>query len=148
VRRHEAGRMQTSSCRCASALALAGLFALTLAACRPASDQVPSSIVGDNGFVIHEVHEYPAQNAVPYNTQILLITVSYTNKDAIPQTLMPSKFVLTDLNTLGQYNALDGGDVRVPSFQIISLDPGKTVDLTLGFRVSLTTVSARLSYSP
>jgi len=140
--------MQTSLFRCAGALALAALSSFALAACRTPADQLPASLVADNNFVVHEVHEYPAQNAVPYNTQILLITVSYTNKDAIPQALAPSKFILTDLTTLAQYNALDGGDVRIPTFQYLTLDPGKTADFTLGFRISLSTTSARLSYAP
>jgi len=140
--------MQISLFRCAGALALAALSASALAACRTTADQTPSSLVADNGFVVHEVHEYPAQNAVPYNTQILLVTVSYTNHDAIPQLIEPSKFVLTDLATLAKYEALDGGDIRVPTFQYMTLEPGKTADFTLGFRVSISTTSARLSYAP
>lgn len=140
--------MQTSLFRCAGALALAVLSLLALAACRTTSDQVPSSLVADSGFVIHDFHEYSSQNGEAYNTQIAVISVSYTNKDSIPQTLMPSKFVLTDLTNLAQYKALDGGDVHVPTFAITTLDPGKTTDITLGFRVSPSLTSARLSYSP
>jgi hypothetical protein len=140
--------MQKTISRRAGALVFAALAALVLTACKTPSDQIPSSLVADSGFVIHEVHEYPTQNGEPYNTQIMLITVSYTNKDAIPQTLMPSKFILTDLTTLAQYHALDGGDVRIPAFQMTTLDPGKTTDFTVGFRVSMTTTSARLSYAP
>lgn len=140
--------MQTSFLRCAAAFALVSLSTLALAACRTTSDQVPSSLVGDNGFVIHDFHEYPTQNGTAYNTEIAVISVSYTNRDTIPQTLMPSKFVLTDLANLAQYKALDGGDIHVPTFAIMTLDPGKTTDLQLAFRVSASLTSARLSYSP
>lgn len=114
------------------------------------SSAVPANItVDDKQMVLHGVHVYPTQNANDYNGAILVVDITYTNTDPIPQVIQPNKFVLIDQQTLAQYHALDGGDIHVPQPAVnTQLDPSKQIDLSLGFRVPATVIAAHLSYSP
>ena len=142
--------MHTSFSRGATALFFAALATALLAGCKTPADTNPAWLTADTkAFVVHSVNYFPTQNANDYNNQIVVIDVTYNNTDPIPQIMRPSKFVLIDQNTLAQYHALDGGDIHVPSFGAGgTLDPGKTLDLSLGFRVPSGMTSAHLSYSP
>lgn len=137
--------------RALHALVLAGVATLALTGCPTTSASTnPAGITVDpNTMVLHNVNIYPSQNANSYNNAIMVMDITYTNHDPIPQAMGPNHFVLIDQNTLAQYRALDGGDIRVPTFAIGGLlEPGKPVDLSLGFRVPAGIVLARLSYSP
>lgn len=133
-------------------------FAATLAAstallggCREgSSSSVPANITVDTKqMVLHDVHIYPTQNANDYNAAILVVDITYTNTDPIPQVIQPNKFVLIDQQTNAQYHALDGGDIHVPQPAVnTQLEPSKVIDLSLGFRVPPNLLAARLSYSP
>jgi len=142
--------MSYSTIRAASALLLSGVVALSLGGCKTVANPVLAGITVDtNSFVLHNENIYPSQNANDYNNAILVMDVTYTNRDPIPQAMSPEHFVLIDQNTLAQYRALDGGDIHIPNFAFGGLlDPGKPVDLSLGFRVPMSIATARLSYSP
>lgn len=141
--------MQILRSRAATALFFAVAATLALGACRTASSTTPAYLTADNAsFVVHGVERYPTQNANDYNNEIIVIDVTYTNTDPIPQTMSPSKFMLIDQTTLARYQGLDGGDIHVPTFPGGVLDPGKKVDLSLAFRVSSQMTSAHLVYSP
>ncbi|MBV8223314.1 MAG: hypothetical protein JO293_08120 [Candidatus Eremiobacteraeota bacterium] len=129
---------------------LASIAVLILAGCKTAANPVPAGITVDtNSFVLHNFNQYPAQNANDYNNTIVVFDVTYTNHDPIPQAMSPSHFVLIDQTTLAQYRALDGGDIHIPVFGYGGLlDPGKSIDVSVGFRVPATMALARLSYSP
>jgi hypothetical protein len=100
-------------------------------------------------MVMHAVHVYPTQNANDFNAAILVVDITYTNTDPIPQAIQPNKFVLIDQQTNAQYHGLDGGDIHVPQPAVYTqLDPSKQIDLSLGFRVPPNLLAARLSYSP
>jgi hypothetical protein len=124
--------------------------ATALAGCRDTSSTVPANItVDDKAMVLHAVHVYPTQNANDYNGAILVVDITYTNTDPIPQPIQPNKFVLIDQQTLAQYHALDGGDIHVPQPSVNTLlDPAKTIDLSLGFRVPPNLLAGHLSYTP
>jgi len=118
--------------------------------CHEAANSVPANVtVDDKNFVLHAVHIYPTQDATQYNTAILVVDFTYKNTDPIPQPIAPNHFVLIDQQTNGQYHGLDGGDIHIPQPAVYaSLDPDKTIDLSLGFRVPPTLLAARLSWSP
>lgn len=130
----------------AAAIALMG----SSGGCHNDQNSVPANVtVDDKNFVLHSVHIYPSQDAVAYNEAILVVDLTYKNTDPIPQVIQPNKFVLIDQQTNGQYHGLDGGDIHVPQPAVYAtLDPDKTIDLSLGFRVPPTLLAARLSYSP
>ena len=138
--------------RAAPALFFTAAFAIAsaLAGCRETSTTVPANVtVDDKNFVMHSVHIYPSQDASQYNTAILVVDFTYKNTDPIPQVIQPAKFVLIDQQTNAQYHGLDGGDIHVPQPAVYaSLDPEKTIDLSIGFRVTPNLLAARLSYSP
>ncbi|HLN46712.1 MAG TPA: hypothetical protein VK216_00445 [Magnetospirillaceae bacterium] len=142
--------MSNSPIRAASALFLSCAFVLALGGCKTSPNPTMAGITVDtSSFVLHNENIYPTQNANDYNNAILVMDVTYTNRDPIPQAMSPEHFVLIDQNTLAQYRALDGGDIHIPNFQVGGLlDPGKPVDLSLGFRVPMSIITARLSYSP
>lgn len=114
------------------------------------NNAVPANItVDDKQIVLHAVHVYPTQNANDYNGAIVVVDITYTNTDPIPQAIQPNKFVLIDQQTLAQYHGLDGGDIHVPQPAVnTQLDPSKQIDLSLGFRVPASLIAAHLSYSP
>jgi len=136
----------------AQALFFAAAFVLMGATggCHEASTSVPANVtVDDKNFVLHAVHIYSAQDATAYNTAILVVDFTYKNTDPIPQAIGPNHFVLIDQQTNGQYHGLDGGDIHIPQPAVYaSLDPDKTIDLSLGFRVPPNLLAARLSWSP
>jgi hypothetical protein len=138
----------------ARALFCAAAFAASVAllgGCHEGNaNAVPANItVDDRQMVLHAVNVYPTQNANDYNGAILVVDITYTNTDPIPQTIQPNKFVLIDQQTLAQYHGLDGGDIHVPQPAVYTqLDPSKAIDLSLGFRVPPTLIAAHLSYSP
>ncbi|HME80549.1 MAG TPA: hypothetical protein VKF82_00585 [Candidatus Eremiobacteraceae bacterium] len=142
--------MKHSHIRAARALLLAVVVALVLVGCKTTPNPTLAGITVDtSSFVLHNENIYASQNANDYNNAILVMDVTYTNHDPIPQAMSPEHFVLIDQNTLAQYRALDGGDIHIPNFAIGGLlDPGKPVDLSLGFRVPMGITVARLSYSP
>jgi hypothetical protein len=140
--------MHSLSIRVASALLCAAAAAASLAACKPPADNTNNQLTADpKAFVIHNVTRYSGQDANSMNSQILVVEVTYTNTDQAPQTIQPNRFALLDQTTQAQYKALAGGDIHVPSMAFATLDPGKTIDLTLGFRVPLSMTSARLAYA-
>jgi hypothetical protein len=141
--------MRHVSARALQALLLVAFALLPAAGCKPQSTNPAGITVDPTTMVLHNVNIFASQNANDYNNSIMVIDITYTNHDPIPQALEANKFVLIDQNTLAQYHALDGGDIHVPVFtQSGLLDPDKTVDLSLGFRVPASIVVARLSYSP
>jgi hypothetical protein len=138
----------------ARALFLAAALASSTAivgGCREGSNNaVPANITADDKqMVLHAVHVYPTQNASDYNAAIMVVDLTYTNTDPIPQIIQPNKFVLIDQQTNAQYHALDGGDIHVPQPAVnTQLDPNKAIDLSLGFRIPPNLLAAHLSYSP
>jgi hypothetical protein len=128
----------------------AAFVTVIIAGCKTPAIPVPAGITVDTtSFVLHSYNTYPSQNANDYNNTIAVFDVTYTNHDPIPQAMSPSHFVLIDQTTLAQYRALDGGDIHVPVFGYGGLlDPGKSIDVSVGFRVPATMALARLSYSP
>jgi hypothetical protein len=133
------------------AAVLAASTALLGFGCHEGSNNaVPANItVDDKQMVMHAVHVYPTQNANDFNAAILVVDITYTNTDPIPQAIQPNKFVLIDQQTNAQYHGLDGGDIHVPQPAVYTqLDPNKQIDLSLGFRVPPNLLAARLSYSP
>jgi hypothetical protein len=143
--------MKNPIIRMAAGLFLSAAAALALGGCKESAQSAyPAGITVDQkSFVLHNLNIYPGQNANDYNNGIMVVDVTYTNHDPIPQALGPSHFVLIDQSTNAEYRALDGGDIHIPPFTASGLlDPEKSVDLSLGFRVPINIVLARLSYSP
>ena len=129
--------------------AVAAVLSAGSSSCHETSSSVPANVtVDDRAMVLHAVHAYASQDASAYNTVILVVDITYKNLDQLPQAIQPNKFVLIDQQTLAQYQALDGGDIHIPPAVNTTLDPEKTIDLSLGFRVSPNLIAAHLSYSP
>ncbi len=107
------------------------------------------TITADPGaFVIHDMNRYADNQAQAIMQNIIVISVTFTNTDHLPQLVAPSKFVLLDQNTQATFYALSGGDIRIPNSVTTNLDPGKSIDVTLGFRVPATLTSALLMFRP
>ncbi|MBV8170987.1 MAG: DUF4352 domain-containing protein [Candidatus Eremiobacteraeota bacterium] len=143
--------MKNVHIRMAAGLLASAAAALLLGGCKESAQSAyPAGITVDTrSFVLHNINIYPGQNANDYNNGIMVVDVTYTNHDPIPQAMSPSHFVLIDQSTNAQYQALDGGDIHIPPFTASGLlQPEKTVDLSLGFRVPINIQLARLSYSP
>jgi len=134
--------------RAASAAAL--LCALTLAACQlkssPPGNGYLSAIPAD--FTIHNVDRYDGGDLNGTDTMIVLVSASYTNNSADPEIISPDKFRIVDQELETVYQGLSGGDVRIPPMTTTTLAPGKSVEITVGFRVPAAMASGRLVYYP
>ncbi len=130
----------------AAGIALAA--STSLIGCKPTSSTIPAWLTADDSFVIHDATRYNTQDTNDVSTLVVVIETTYTNKTSIQQAIRPERFQLLDLNMGTQYNGMNGGNIHVPQMTYSYLDPGKSIDLTLGFRVSTSISSARLAYTP
>jgi hypothetical protein len=139
-----------SSLPCRAASVAASLCALTLAACQlkstPPSNGYLTAIPAD--FTIHNVDRYDAGDLNGTDTMIVLVSATYTNNSANSEIISPDKFEIVDQELEAVYQGLSGGDVRIPPMTTTTLAPGKTVDITVGFRVPAAMASGRLVYYP
>jgi hypothetical protein len=124
------------------------LVAATLAACQLKSTPAPSTFITaePSAFVIKSVDKYNDPNAAATSSLIVVVKATYTNQEAVPESISPDKFTLLDPDLMAIYYGLSGGDVNIPSMSNTHLDPGKSIDITVGFRVPGTMSTARLTY--
>ncbi len=132
----------------ARAVAACVCVAVIAAGCHqtPADSNANNFVTADKTFTVHSVDTYQSGPGDAQLGQIVVVTVTYTNPDVNNETITPSKFALIDLTTQATYLGLSGGDIHVPSMPNASLEPSKSIDLQIAFRVPTTLGPARLVY--
>jgi hypothetical protein len=128
-------------------LVVAVLAALTAGCQLKSASSVPPNFitVDPKTFVLHSVDRYNDPMAGS-DSMIVVIKATYTNQEAIPQHVGPDKFTLLDPTLMAVYYGLNGGGVDIPSMAPVSVDPGKTTEIAVGFRVPASMSGARLTY--
>lgn len=128
----------------------APLCVALLGGCQLKSAAVPSNFItaDPSTFVIKNVQRYDDPNGSTTDSMIVVIQATYTNPETHPETISPDKFALLDPNLMGTYQGLSGGDISIPAMTASQLDPGKPIDVTIGFRVPAAMTAARLVYKP
>ena len=126
------------------------LLAALLAACQLKATPVPPNFVtvDPSAFVLKSVERYDDPNGAPTASMIVVVKATYTNPEASAETISPDKFALLDPNLMAVYVGLSGGDVNIPSMPLTRLDPGKSSDIAVGFRVPGSMSGGRLVYRP
>lgn len=134
--------------KAAALLAFGSVFAL--AACQTKASPVAGGfITADPGeFTIHSVDRMVDQQASTINNVIVVVSATFTNGEGLAEMVAPNHFILTDQSTNATYYGLSGGNINIPSMPITLVDPGKTAEIAVGFRVPVTVTSARLTYHP
>lgn len=132
-----------------SRLAFVAVLAAFASGCQLKSAPTSTGLISvdPNAFVVHSVDRYYDQGG-DTDAMILVIKATYTNQDASPQLVTASKFQLLDPNLMAVYFGISGGNVNIPSMPDARIDPGKSVDITVGFRVPPSMSTARLTYRP
>ncbi|MDQ2817723.1 MAG: DUF4352 domain-containing protein [Candidatus Eremiobacteraeota bacterium] len=137
---------------CGRRLAVAALIALCVApsACQEKATHAPadSITVDPRAFTVHSLDRYAVEQGSVIHETIVVLRVTFTNNDGLPQAIAPNKFVLTDLTTGAAYLGLLGGDAGVPPTFSQTVQHGQSADVSLGFRVPAAMGSARLSFEP
>ena len=126
------------------------LACIALAACQLKSTPVPANFitVDSNSFVLKSVDRYSDPNGGGTNSMIVVVKATYTNQEANPENVSPEKFILLDPTLQAIYPGLSGGNVDIPQMPLTVLDPGKSMDIAVGFRVPAAMSAARLAYKP
>jgi hypothetical protein len=124
------------------------LFAIA-SGCQLKSEPASAGLItADPGaFVVHSVERYYDQSGSA-DSMIVVVKATYTNHDSNPQLVSASKFQLLDPNLMAIYFGISGGNINIPSMPDAQVDPGKSVDIAVGFRVPSSTSTARLTYRP
>jgi hypothetical protein len=104
--------------------------------------------VDSNAFVLHGVDRFDDTSGSATNSAIVVVKATYTNPESNPESITPSKFELLDPNLMAVYFGIAGGNIDIPSMQDTQLAPGKSVEITIGFRVPAALTTARLAYRP
>ena len=130
--------------------AVAVSCAMLVAGCQLKAQPVPPNYitVNPNDFVLKTVQRYDDPNGNLTNSTIVVIAATYTNHEGLPETISAEKFELLDPNLMATYVGLTGGGINVPSMGTTQLDPGKSTDINVGFRVPVAMSTARLVYRP
>lgn len=128
----------------------APLCVALLAGCQLKSAAVPNDFItaDPHAFVIKSVQRYDDPNGTATDSTIVVVQATYTNPESRPETISPDKFALLDPNLMATYAGLSGGDISIPAMETAQLDPGKSMDITIGFRVPAAMTAARLVYKP
>lgn len=126
---------------------LAASAALT-AGCQLKSAAVPANFitVDPARFVLHNVDRFGDPQANDNSSMIVVVKATYTNPEANPEPISPDKFVLLDPNLMAEYSGLSGGNVNVPAMATTRLDPGKSIEIAVAFRVPASMSTARFAY--
>jgi hypothetical protein len=126
------------------------LLTALLAACQLKSTPVPANFVtvDPDAFVIKSVDRYNDPNGGATTSTIVVVKATYTNPEGNPETISADKFALLDPNLMAVYTGLSGGDINIPSMPLTRLDPGKSTDIAVGFRVPGSMSGGRLVYRP
>jgi hypothetical protein len=141
--------MSTSAQRVIAATAIA--FVTTFnAGCQLKSAAVPANFitVDPATFVLHSVDRYQGQGLNGTDSTIVVVKATYTNPETNPEAISPDRFQLLDPSLMAVYYGLAGGDVNIPPMQNTTIAAGKSVDVTVGFRVPAAMTTARLVYRP
>jgi|GEM_PF-2999536 len=99
-------------------------------------------------FAIHAVERIADQQAGTIPDQLVIVSATFENTQGVPEIVAPNKFVLTDQATNATYYGLSGGNVNAPVMSSASVEPGKSIEIAVGFRVPITLAAARLTYHP
>lgn len=131
----------------AAAVAALALAASLACGCQVKSEPVPPNLitVDPATFTLKSVDRYPDPQG-DNDWILVVIKATYVNPEGLPETISPSKFTLIDPNLETYYYALSGGNIDVPEMQNSTLAPGKSIDVSLGFRVPSLMTTARLTY--
>jgi len=131
------------------------LFALVSAlggcawGCQPESLGAQSLVTADPAeFTIHSVDRIAGQQAGTIADDIVVVSATFSNAQGVQEIVAPNRFVLTDQSTNATYYGLSGGSIDVPAMGSSAVEPGKSVEITVGFRVPVTLATARLTYHP
>lgn len=140
--------MPTNLARGAAAFVCVALAAVGIAGCPVTSDSNNNNFITaePKAFSIHTIDHFASQAGSAIDSQIIVVHATYTNNDVNEQVVQASKFALIDQNTQATYYALSGGDINVPAMANTSLESGKSIDISVGFRVPVVMTSARLVY--
>ena len=128
---------------------VAFLVAATATGCQlKSASTVPANFitVDPKAFVVHSVDRYEDPLGSGTDSMIVVIKATYTNPGALPERIGPDKFALLDPTLMAIYYGLSGGGIDIPSMAPTSLDPGKSTDIAVGFRVPSSMSGARLTY--
>ena len=130
-----------------TAMAAVALAASIAAGCQLKSAPVPANFVtvDPSTFTLKSVDRYPDPQG-DNDWVLVVIKATYTNPEGLPETIAPSKFTLIDPNLETYYYALSGGNIDVPEMPNSTLASGKSIDVSLGFRVPSLMTTARLTY--
>jgi len=97
-------------------------------------------------FTLASVDRYNDPNGGATDSAIVVVKATYTNHEANPEPISPEHFVLLDPNLMTEYYGLSGGGITIPSMPQTRLDPGKSMEISVGFRVPAAMSGARLAY--
>jgi hypothetical protein len=124
--------------------------AVFVAGCQLKSSPVPPNFitVDPSTFALKSVQRLDDPNGNGTNSMIVVVSATYTNPEAKPETVSPEKFVLLDPNLMTTYVGLSGGGISIPAMAATQLDGGKSMDIQVGFRVPAAMSGARLAYRP
>ncbi|MBC5827515.1 MAG: hypothetical protein GIW99_07545 [Candidatus Eremiobacteraeota bacterium] len=133
-------------------LAFAAVFGAAIAAsgCQQKAIRQPNDLIAADGrtLTVRGVDRYADQQGAPLDQIILIVRATFTNASALPESVSPNKFMLTDLMSGSTYLGLWGGDINVPAGTSQTVAPAQSLDVTVGFRVPVALGPARLSFSP
>lgn len=135
-------------CRLLLAAALAAGAVSTACQMKESTLKADSLVADPRAFVIHNAKRLSDLQSQTIPQNIIVLEVTFTNVDELAAFIAPSRFQLVDLTSQATYYALSGGDINIPPLPATSLDPGKSIDVTIGFRVPATTAAVRLVYRP
>jgi hypothetical protein len=132
-----------------AAASVAALAAVVIAGCQMKAVPTASNfITADSTFVIHSIDRYDSGQLNGTDSMIVVIKATYTNPEALTETISADKFYLVDQTLEADYGGLSGGDINIPEMTPTSLATGKSVDITIGFRVPAAMANGRLTYRP
>jgi|SRR5579863_1817799 len=124
------------------------LCVAVIAACQLKSAPVPPNFITTDPavFTLTSVDRYNDPNGGATDSTIVVVKATYTNREANPETISPEHFVLLDPNLMTEYYGLSGGGIAIPSMPQTRLDSGKSMEISVGFRVPAAMSGARLAY--
>lgn len=137
----------------ATRLAQAGAVLLSFAAlagCQVKAASTPPNFISadPSSFVVHHIDRYDAGQVNGTDTLVVVVAATYTNGSGAPEIISADKFELIDQTLEAVYVGLSGGDIRIPTLPATTLAAGKSIDVTLGFRVPASMSNGRLAYYP
>jgi len=149
----ESGQSRSASAFAGALLALAAAASLA-ANCQ--ANPTPAQSPGYSGFIsadptafsIQSVDRFADEQAGTIQSTIVVVAATFTNVDVVPEVIEPDRFVLTDQTTNAAFYGLSGTNINIPSMATTSIEPGKSAEIRVGFRVPLTMTAARLAYHP